>query len=112
MRMWMVDPKLMCRKHLLGEHVELHMILGCIEKDKSLKGYELTGLIDASQLPGRHQVIVEEMEHRGYNHKSHMQPSEKVLKYIVSAVGSIEVSKSIADLKARCTECFKDRKEK
>ena len=23
MRMWMVNPKIMCRKHLLGEHVEL-----------------------------------------------------------------------------------------
>lgn len=30
MRMWMVDPKIMCRKHLLGEHLELHMLAGCI----------------------------------------------------------------------------------
>ena len=25
MRMWMVNPKMMCNKHLLGEHVELHL---------------------------------------------------------------------------------------
>ena len=24
MRMWMVDPKWLCRKHLLWEHVEIH----------------------------------------------------------------------------------------
>lgn len=24
MRMWMIDPKLLCRKHLLGEHNEIH----------------------------------------------------------------------------------------
>jgi len=26
--MWMTPPAGMCRKHLLGEHVELHMLLG------------------------------------------------------------------------------------
>lgn len=25
MRMWMVDPTIMCRQHLLGEHYELHV---------------------------------------------------------------------------------------
>ena len=25
MRMWMVNPRIMCRQHLLGEHVEIHM---------------------------------------------------------------------------------------
>jgi len=108
----MVDPKLLCRKHLLGEHVELHMIIGCIEKDKSLKGYEVAGLIDVSQLPGRHSLLVEEMEHRGYNHNSPIHPSEKVFRYIITAVGSINTSKSISDLKARCNECFSNEEEK
>ena len=30
MRMWGVDPKQMCRQHLLGEHVELHMQAGAV----------------------------------------------------------------------------------
>jgi hypothetical protein len=30
MRMWMVPPKVMCRKHLLGEHVEIHMLAGSL----------------------------------------------------------------------------------
>ena len=32
MRMWMIDPKLLCRKHLLGEHLEIHMFVGTINK--------------------------------------------------------------------------------
>ena len=39
MRMWMVDPKIMCRKHLLGEHVEHHMFVGTINKRISIVGY-------------------------------------------------------------------------
>ena len=36
MRMWNVDPKLMCNKHLLGEHVEMHMFFGTIQKGISM----------------------------------------------------------------------------
>jgi len=28
MRMWMLNPKALCRKHLMGEHVEIHMLVG------------------------------------------------------------------------------------
>ena len=45
MRMWMVPPSKMCRKHLLGEHVELHMIAACLRLGKSIRGYVETGLI-------------------------------------------------------------------
>ena len=36
MRMWMIDPTMLCTKHLLGEHVELHMFVGTINKNKKL----------------------------------------------------------------------------
>lgn len=39
MRMWKVNPKNMCRQHLLGEHVECHMFVGAILKGISLSGY-------------------------------------------------------------------------
>lgn len=38
MRMWMLPPETMCRKHLLGEHVELHMLLGSLRRGKTLTG--------------------------------------------------------------------------
>ena len=34
MRQWMVDPRLLCRKHLLGEHVENHMFIGTLKRVK------------------------------------------------------------------------------
>ena len=32
------SPETMCRKHLLGEHVELHMLLGSLRRGKTLTG--------------------------------------------------------------------------
>jgi hypothetical protein len=40
MRQWLVDPKKMCRQHLLGEHCEHHMMLGSIRKKKNIDGFE------------------------------------------------------------------------
>jgi hypothetical protein len=38
--MWMVDPRQMCRQHLLGEHNELHMFAGTMRKGIGLAGYD------------------------------------------------------------------------
>lgn len=38
MRMWNINPRYMCRKHLLGEHVETHMLVGSLRKEKSVQG--------------------------------------------------------------------------
>lgn len=38
MRMWGVDPKVLCTKHMIGEHAETHMFLGTIKKGTSIKG--------------------------------------------------------------------------
>lgn len=70
MRMWMVNPKKMCRKHLLGEHVELHMFVGTIKKGISIQGYIDNGLVNPRMIKKRHKELVKEMERRGYNHNS------------------------------------------
>jgi hypothetical protein len=70
MRMWLVNPKAMCKNHLLGEHLELHMVLGCLRKGKSITGYIENGLVDPSLLLNRHDELVKEMKCRGYNHLS------------------------------------------
>jgi len=38
MRMWMVEPKLLCKKHLLGEHNEIHKHRHNFVKKHSVKG--------------------------------------------------------------------------
>jgi hypothetical protein len=79
MRIWDIDPKHLCRNHLLGEHNELHAIWNIITQGR--KGYshhpeterwkgKLRALYDI------HQKIVLEMESRGYRHHS---PLDKTL---------------------------------
>ncbi len=73
MRIWDIPLSKLCRKHLLGEHRELHAIWNILTKNK--KGYSRhpetlrwKGKLKALYL--RHQGEVKEMEDRGYNHKS------------------------------------------
>lgn len=73
MRVWDVDPKKLCRKHLLGEHREIHALFTILHEDRT--GYRShpetirwEGKLPA--LAGRHDRVVEEMLRRGYNHHS------------------------------------------
>ena len=70
MRMWSVPPSKMCRRHLLGEHVELHMIVGSLNKGTSMEGYYAKGLVDTAGITERHEALVDEMTARGMHHKS------------------------------------------
>ncbi len=70
MRMWMVDPKYMCDRHLLGEHVECHMFAGCLDRGKTLSGYINKNLFDPSSLVKRHDQLAKEMLSRGFRHLS------------------------------------------
>ena len=73
MRIWDVDPALLCRKHLLGEHRELHGLWNILVHGKV--GYSFhpetrrwQGRLAA--LHRRHEQLVEEMHRRGYEHAS------------------------------------------
>lgn len=73
MRVWDINPKKLCRNHLLGEHRELHAIWSILTKGK--KGYahhpetkRWQGKLKALYL--RHELLVKEMARRGYNHYS------------------------------------------
>lgn len=79
MRVWDVDPKLLCRQHLLGEHQELHGLWNILAKHGGQGGYSQhpetrrwVGKLRA--LYARHQALVEEMERRGYTHGSDLDP--------------------------------------
>ncbi len=73
MRIWDVSPEFLCRKHLLGEHRELHALWTILAQDK--KGYRKhpetirwEGKLAA--LYKRHEEEVLEIEKRGWNHYS------------------------------------------
>jgi hypothetical protein len=73
MRIWDVEPALLCRNHLLGEHRELHAVWSIITQNK--QGYKnhpetrrWRGKLAALYI--RHESLVREMARRGYRHNS------------------------------------------
>lgn len=78
MRIWDISPEKLCRKHLLGEHRELHALWTVLTENK--KGYSKhpetkrwVGKLNA--LYNRHQDLIKEMQSRGYKHMSDLDKS-------------------------------------
>lgn len=109
MRMWLVSPGEMCRRHLLGEHVELHMFLGSIAKGNSLEGYVSRGFFQADKLVERHEDLVKEMIRRGYRHNSLVSDSQKEMlwNWMRENPGKCIVDSEISrrELASRCEAC-------
>lgn len=85
MRLWDIHPKHLCRKHLLGEHRELHGLWNILTKHKGTGGYSrhpetMRWVGKTKALYIRHEALVKEFAQRGYKHHS---PLDKKL-----AVGS------------------------
>ena len=79
MRIWDIEPSLLCRQHLLGEHAELHALWSILTADKA--GYanhpetaRWRGKLMALYI--KHEEIVAEMTRRGYVHRSTLPTSE------------------------------------
>ncbi len=73
MRVWDLAPSRLCRKHLLGEHRELHALYTILSLGK--KGYRshpetLRWVGKLPALKKRHEELTAEMKNRGYNHHS------------------------------------------
>jgi hypothetical protein len=101
--MWMINPKLLCSKHLLGEHGEIHKHKHNFVKGHSIDGRK--GQIDPIAMKRRHDELAEEMLRRQYNHKSPYSMPD-LSGYDLSEHG-IDVSESLEELKRRCPECSK-----
>lgn len=77
MRIWDVEPGELCRRHLLGEHRELHGLWNILTR--GLRGYSFhpetrrwEGKLGA--LYWRHEALVREIKRRGYRHASPLDP--------------------------------------
>lgn len=99
MRMWMVDPAVLCDRHLLGEHVETHMFVGSIQKGISMAGYLANRLLNAKDLASRHTALAQEMERRGMRHKSPLPPVS------VDAPSTVDPVANLKELARRCPAC-------
>lgn len=96
----MVPPAMLCRQHLLGEHRELHALVGIISKGTSLTGYIDNGLVETDQIENRHTDLVAEMRQRGYNHHSPLQFSHPG-----PGMGRVNDVANVKELHKRCAGC-------
>ena len=98
-RMWMVNPKKLCRQHLLGEHKELHQLVGSLRKGKSIRGHLDKGQVEVHSIDKRHKELVKEMLARGYNHKS---PLKSYKSYRAGKINILENEKELGRI---CRDC-------
>lgn len=108
MRMWKVNPRYLCRQHLLGEHVENHMFVSCLLKGlKAPFGCARAGFVELHNLRLRHEELVKELFRRGYRHLSPL-PDSFVFD---DKVGKVDIRISELELMRRCVECRNRMKE-
>lgn len=111
MRMWMINPELLCKKHLIGEHGELHKFLHNWKKKHKIDGRISGNAIEPLSYKKRHDDLAKEMLHRGYNHNSPLQQPdfsylpEDQLNYKVD----VNLNKDI--LYKRCETCRMIKKD-
>lgn len=103
MRMWGVNPRLMCAKHLLGEHVEMHMFKGTIIKGRSIQGYVENHLVEVHKIKERHDELALEMTQRGYAHNSPLE------EFKMWKEGTLDRNENLKELSRRCDMCSRLR---
>jgi len=106
MRMWMINPEILCNKHLLGEHGEIHKHRHNFVKQHSItKRITPVVQIEPNSMEVRHDILAEEMLRRGMNHQSSFEQPD--ISYLPTAerYAIVDVQNSLNDLTNRCSEC-------
>ena len=107
MRQWHVDPRILCRQHLLGEHNEHHLMVSSIQRKHSFAGYIRNNCIAPSTINQRHNSIALEMEKRGYKHASPLKDHDISYMPVEHRNYVVDAASSLVDLIQRCPECRK-----
>jgi len=113
MRMWMVNPKILCQKHLFGEHVELHMFIGTLKRKISISGYIKNNLLEILSIEQRHSELLTEIIDRKYNHKSPLIINPDLYSYLseYEINYKIDKDKALYDLISRYPFCYNNHIE-
>ncbi len=99
----MVDPRVLCRKYLLGEHVEFHMAAAWLLKGKRVAGWVESNCLEPKSIGRRHTAFTEEMLRRGYRHAS--PPTQPVVGEHQHPKAIVDCAKALAELVWRCPGC-------
>lgn len=102
----MLDPKLLCDKHLLGEHGEIHKHRHNFVKQHSIKGriYPVVQ-IEPAAMKARHDELAVEMLHRGMNHNSRYEMPDISYLPPEQRYAKVNTEQSYIDLASRCPAC-------
>lgn len=107
MRMWMINPKVMCREHLLGEYRELFTFLGTLRKKKRVDGYLRHNLFEPESIMLRYKELRKEMLRRGYNPRKPFTFVPSDLDYLTEEQRLTRIDRRSAfdELIRRCPAC-------
>ena len=108
MRMWGINPKLLCDKHLIGEHGEIHKHRHNFVKQHSIaKRISPVVQIEPQNMEIRHNQLANEMTARGFNHNSPYELPDLSYLSTNERNAKVDIQNSINDLTNRCPECHK-----
>lgn len=102
MRMWNVNPNLLCTKHLTGEHSEMHMFAASFRLGRKVEGFLRDKLLSPSEIAKRHDELATEMTLRGMNHQS---PLEQPDVGALAGVTTVDSEANLYELVRRCPAC-------
>ena len=105
MRMWLVNPILLCNKHLLGEHGELHKFLHNWQKKHKIDGRIAGNAMEPMSYKSRHDELAQEMLNRGMNHKSPLEQPDFSYLPEYQRNYKVDTVASLAMLRERCVNC-------
>lgn len=108
MRMWMVPPSVMCNKHLLGEHGELHKFLHNWRKHHRVDGRIEGNAMEPLAYKRRHDQLASEMSFRRMNHQSPIEQPDFNYLPDQHRTYQVDVEANLSLLHNRCLNC-KDR---
>ena len=97
----MLPPEKLCRKHLLGEHNEIHKMVGNLRHSRTwAESLTKLSFLEPQNALCRHNELVKEMARRGYNHNSPLDTAGVEL-----PIGRVDLNASMKDLYERCELC-------
>jgi hypothetical protein len=104
--MWMIDPKILCDKHLLGEHGEIHKHRhNFVKQHKMTKRIFPVTQIEPSAMGRRHDELAAELLRRGMNHKSPFEQPDISYLPVDQQLAVVDPIYSLKDLRHRCSAC-------
>lgn len=107
-RQWLTDPNMMCKQHLLGEHLEAHIFVSKMHKLNKLDGFRKGSMFfGAEYVQYRHDIIARYLSRfSGKEHKTPLHIGDlEIINYPLIKPAEKDFAKSNDDLYGRCQRC-------